>query len=89
MKVCIVVEGCYPYVTGGVSSWVHGLIQSFPKLEFIILAIISNRSLSGKFTYELPENVSEGVGRSKTKHFRLGKKSLMHSLGLLFHFMVL
>ena len=59
MKVCIVVEGCYPYVTGGVSSWVHGLIQSFPKLEFIILAIISNRSLSGKFTYELPENVSE------------------------------
>jgi glycosyltransferase involved in cell wall biosynthesis len=59
VKVCIVVEGCYPYVTGGVSSWVHGLIQSFPKLEFIILAIISNRSLSGKFTYELPENVSE------------------------------
>ncbi len=59
MKVCIVVEGCYPYVTGGGSSWVHGLIQSFPKLEFIILAIISNRSLSGKFTYELPENVSE------------------------------
>lgn len=46
-------------MTGGVSSWVHGLIQSFPKLEFIILAIISNRSLSGKFTYELPENVSE------------------------------
>lgn len=59
MKVCIVVEGCYPYVTGGVSSWVHGLIQSFPKLEFIILAIISNRSLSGKFTYQLPENVME------------------------------
>lgn len=59
MKVCIVVEGCYPYVTGGVSSWVHRLIQSFPKLEFIILAIISHRSLSGKFTYQLPENVTE------------------------------
>ncbi|MCI8834574.1 MAG: GT4 family glycosyltransferase PelF [Ruminococcus sp.] len=59
MKVCIVVEGCYPYVTGGVSSWVHRLIQSFPKLEFIILAIISHRSLSGKFTYQLPENVME------------------------------
>lgn len=59
VKVCIVVEGCYPYVAGGVSSWVHGMIQSFPKLEFVILTIISNRSMSGKFTYELPENVSE------------------------------
>lgn len=59
MKVCIVVEGCYPYVAGGVSSWVHGMIQSFPKLEFILLTIISNRSMSGKFTYELPENVTE------------------------------
>ncbi|EOS38136.1 DUF3492 domain-containing protein [Lachnospiraceae bacterium] len=59
MRVCIVVEGCYPYVTGGVSSWVHGLIQSFPKLEFVILSIISSRSMSGKFTYQLPENVTE------------------------------
>lgn len=59
MRVCLVVEGCYPYIAGGVSSWVHGLIKSFPKLEFVILAIISNRSLSGKFTYELPENVTE------------------------------
>ncbi len=59
MRVCLVVEGCYPYIAGGVSSWVHGLIKSFPKLEFVILAIISNRSLSGRFTYELPENVTE------------------------------
>lgn len=59
MRVCIVVEGCYPYMAGGVSSWVHGLIQSFPTLEFVILTIISNRSLSGKFTYQLPENVTE------------------------------
>lgn len=59
MRVCMVVEGCYPYVTGGVSSWVHGMIQAFPKQEFIILAIISNRSMSGKFVYQLPENVVE------------------------------
>ena len=58
MRVCIVVEGCYPYMAGVVSSWVHGLIQSFPTLEFVILTIISNRSLSGKFTYQLPENVT-------------------------------
>ncbi len=31
MKVCMVAEGCYPFVVGGVSSWVHSLIQLFPK----------------------------------------------------------
>ncbi len=36
VKVCMVVEGCYPYIAGGVSSWVHGMIQSFPKVEFVI-----------------------------------------------------
>ena len=59
MKVCIVVEGCYPYVAGGVSSWIHGLIQSFPKVEFTLLTIISTRDQSGKFIYQMPENVAE------------------------------
>ncbi len=59
MRVCIVVEGCYPYIAGGVSSWVHGLIQSFPKLEFVLLTIVGSRSMRGKFIYELPENVTE------------------------------
>ena len=58
MKVCIVAEGCYPYVVGGVSSWIHSLVRSFPEVEFVVLAIISNRSQSGKFVYELPSNVS-------------------------------
>lgn len=58
MKVCIVAEGCYPYVVGGVSSWIHSMIRSFPKTEFIVLSIVSDRSQSGKFAYELPENVS-------------------------------
>ena len=59
MRVCIVAEGCYPYVVGGVSSWIHSLIKLFPKTEFVILAIVANRSQRGKFVYELPENVSE------------------------------
>ena len=52
-------EGCYPYVVGGVSGWIHSMIKSFPNIEFVILSIIANRSLSGKFVYELPENVTE------------------------------
>ena len=59
MKICLIAEGCYPYVVGGVSSWIHRLIKSFPGQEFIILAIVANRSWSGKFVYELPENVTE------------------------------
>ena len=58
MRVCIVAEGCYPYVTGGVSGWINSMIKSFPDIDFVVLAIIANRSMSGKFVYELPQNVS-------------------------------
>lgn len=47
MRICIVAEGCYPYVVGGVSSWIHSLIRSFPGQEFVILAIVSDRSMRG------------------------------------------
>ena len=57
MKICIVAEGCYPYVVGGVSSWIHSMIRLFPNAEFIILSIVANRSMSGKFAYELGENL--------------------------------
>ena len=59
MKICMVAEGCYPYVVGGVSGWIHSMIKAFPNDEFCILAIITNREGSGKFEYELPENVTE------------------------------
>jgi len=59
MKICIVAEGCYPYVMGGVSSWIDSMIKSFPNIEFCILTIISDREQSGKFLYTLPENVTE------------------------------
>ena len=59
MKICIVAEGCYPYVVGGVSSWIHSMIKTFSKHEFVVLAIVSNRSQRGKFVYDMPENVSE------------------------------
>ena len=59
MRICIVAEGCYPYVVGGVSSWINSMIKSFPEMEFIILAIVADRTFRGKFAYELPENVTE------------------------------
>jgi len=59
MKICLVAEGCYPYVVGGVSSWIHSIVKSFPNIEFIILAIVANREQRGKFVYDLPDNVTE------------------------------
>ena len=83
MKICMVAEGCYPYVVGGVSGWIHSMIKAFPQHEFIILAIISDRKQSGKFQYEMPDNVSavyeaylNDVDWSKGKHkkIKLDKK---------------
>jgi len=37
--VCLIVEGAYPYVTGGVSSWVDWLMRSQPDLSFSVVAI--------------------------------------------------
>lgn len=59
MKICIVAEGCYPYVVGGVSGWINSMIKSFPDVEFILLAIVANRTVRGKFAYELPPNLTE------------------------------
>jgi polysaccharide biosynthesis protein PelF len=38
--VCLLVEGAYPYVAGGVSAWVHGLIRRQPDLRFSVIAIL-------------------------------------------------
>ncbi len=57
MRICIIAEGCYPYVVGGVSGWIHNLVKSFPEHEFIILGIVANRKQRGQFQYELPDNV--------------------------------
>ena len=46
-------------MVGGVSSWIHSMIQTFPDQEFILLTIVANRSWSGQFAYELPPNVTE------------------------------
>lgn len=83
MRICIIAEGCYPYVVGGVSSWIHSMICSFPKQEFVIQTIVADRSLRGKYVYELPPNVTEvhevylndsDWGRKRMRKHRMNKK---------------
>jgi len=58
MKICMLLEGCYPYVRGGVSAWTHNYIHAFHGDEFVLWTVCTDRASAGKFKYELPENVS-------------------------------
>ena len=53
----LILEGTYPYVAGGVSSWVHQIIRGFPEYRFAVLFIGSSRQDYAQMRYELPENV--------------------------------
>ena len=53
----MILEGTYPYVSGGVSSWVHSLIQGLPDLTFTLMFLGSNREARTEMQYELPPNV--------------------------------
>ena len=59
MRICIIAEGSYPYVTGGVSSWIHDIVSQMKEHEFIIYTISASQGQKGKFKYELPENIVE------------------------------
>lgn len=57
MKICLISEGSYPFVTGGVSSWIQSLISNMPEHEFIIFAIGAEKNYKGKYNYKIPSNV--------------------------------
>ena len=57
IRVCIVLEGSYPYITGGVSAWVQDLIKGLPEIEFVLFTI--SPESKQKLRYELPSNVVE------------------------------
>jgi len=58
LKVCLFLEGSYPHVTGGVSTWVQMLIKNMPEFEFIIYAIGAEEKYRGTYKYKLPDNVT-------------------------------
>jgi glycosyltransferase involved in cell wall biosynthesis len=55
--VCLVLEGTYPYVKGGVSTWVHDLIGGLPELCFALVHIGPERRARLRRQYALPPNV--------------------------------
>ena len=58
MKICLMLEGSYPHVTGGVSTWAHMLIKNMPEHQFTVFSIGAEEKYRGAFKYELPPNVT-------------------------------
>ncbi|MFP4239071.1 MAG: GT4 family glycosyltransferase PelF [Rhodosalinus sp.] len=54
--ICLVVEGAYPYVAGGVSSWMDWLIRSQPETRFTVVAVVAD-DRPRESRYQLPPNV--------------------------------
>jgi glycosyltransferase involved in cell wall biosynthesis len=53
----MLLEGTYPYVSGGVSSWVHQIINGFPDISFALCFIGSRKQDYGQMKFKLPANV--------------------------------
>lgn len=59
MRVCLICEGSYPYVPGGVSSWVQMLCNQFADIEFVIWALATTREEMPEPVCPIPPNVKE------------------------------
>ena len=55
--IALLLEGTFPYVSGGVSSWVNQIIRAFPEIRFAIVFIGSRSEDYGEMKYDLPDNV--------------------------------
>jgi len=57
VRICLILEGCYPFINGGVSTWMHQYINEMPEHEFVLWVIGAKAEDRDKFVYTLPRNV--------------------------------
>jgi glycosyltransferase involved in cell wall biosynthesis len=55
--VCLLLEGTYPLVRGGVSGWVHQLVSGLSELDFSLVFVGGRKQDYGELKYQLPRNV--------------------------------
>jgi len=58
-EVALILEGSYPYTTGGLSSWAQQLMTHLPEKRFKIVSIMPGRASLPSVKYRLPDNVTE------------------------------
>ncbi len=79
--VCLILEGSYPYVRGGVSYWTHDLILQHPNLSFHIVSILPRDARLESY-YEMPANV---VGCTNIHLQLLPKHKISNNTNSLLH----
>lgn len=57
IDILLLLEGTYPYVKGGVSSWLHEVIRGLPHYRFGVVFMGSCAKDYAGWRYELPDNV--------------------------------
>lgn len=76
--ICLILEGTYPYVEGGVSTWTHELIDTQEDKTFHILSILPREGeVTHKFSF--PPNV---VGHTDLRLQNLKKTGIRHARSL-------
>lgn len=61
LDVVLFCEGTYPFISGGVSSWIHALLSAMPEIKFGIVFLSPGRSFKKELKYTLPPNLREFV----------------------------
>jgi polysaccharide biosynthesis protein PelF len=56
VDVMLLLEGTFPFVAGGVSSWVNQIIRGFPELTFGAVFIGSRKEDYSVMKFQLPDN---------------------------------
>lgn len=76
--ICLILEGTYPYVEGGVSTWTHELMLRQPNKKFHVLSILPR---DGEVTkkYALPANV---VGHTDVRLQKLRGRGVRNARSL-------
>jgi glycosyltransferase involved in cell wall biosynthesis len=57
VDVLLLLEGTFPFVAGGVSSWVNQIIRGFPEIRFGAIFLGSRPEDYGQMRYALPDNL--------------------------------
>jgi glycosyltransferase involved in cell wall biosynthesis len=57
VDVLLLLEGTFPFVAGGVSSWVNQIMRGFPEIQFGAVFLGSRSQDYGEMRYSLPDNL--------------------------------
>lgn len=57
IDVCLILESTYPYVAGGVSTWVHQLVSAMKDLKFGVVYISPHSDPTRTVKYNIPPHV--------------------------------